>query len=455
MGILKKVSKFAADVAIDTIPGADLFFDSDDSDEIFDKDSSDESSHKAKKNSLQTPPPAVPKDNETMSVRIAVNGQEYGPYEKATLIEMISNGSLTPQTLVFMEGMTRWTPAAQVPKVNALFGTKGSVPPVPPVPWTSSPVASPSSTDDSLTSNLSPKLKSLVISAIADGEISDLERQVLIRNAQAEGMAIDEFAVIVDAMLYNQRQALQQQKERHEHELNLAKANAAQTIQPPVRAATAKKSEQTHVSKCPACGALRSSFAAICPDCGYEFSDAKTSDTLQNFFNEISKYDEQIANEAPKNKSIVGTIFLWWFFFPFMLVYFIIKTGTKSLKSLTGTKKVKADAIKMFPIPNSRNDLLEAAVLMQAEIKPVGLLNCLTNSGAEDVAWDKVWLAKLNSIIKKAEISMAGDTKSLETLYNIRNEAAEIVKNNTTSQYIIVGSLAALFIGFIICLAVF
>lgn len=289
MGLFDSLKKIAAETAgsvLGDIPGADRIFDSNSSKPTY-----------PPKNSLTPPPPpAVPQPYETMSVRIAVNGKDYGPYEKATLIEMISNGSLTPQTLVFMEGMTQWTPAAQVPKVSELFGTKGSVPPVPPVPWSSSPAAppapQPAAADDGLASALSPKLKSLVISAIADGEISDLERQVLIRNAQAEGMAIDEFAVIVDAMLYNQRQALQQQKELREHELNMAKVHAAAAT--PQAPAPAKENKRPQVRKCPACGAIINKLDAVsCPECGYEFKEKKAEESIQPLIDQLEEIDSE------------------------------------------------------------------------------------------------------------------------------------------------------------------
>ena len=53
------------------------------------------------RNPLRTPPPpVVPAPAESLSVLVAVNGTTYGPYEKATLIEMIQQGSLTRDTYV-------------------------------------------------------------------------------------------------------------------------------------------------------------------------------------------------------------------------------------------------------------------------------------------------------------------------------------------------------------------
>lgn len=85
-----------------------------------------------------TPPPAVPAPLATMSVMVAVNGQSYGPYEKATLVEMINNGSLTRDTYVYIQGMQGWLAARHVPEVAALFSAEMPIPPVPPLPYSNS-----------------------------------------------------------------------------------------------------------------------------------------------------------------------------------------------------------------------------------------------------------------------------------------------------------------------------
>jgi membrane protease subunit (stomatin/prohibitin family) len=60
---------------------------------------------------------------------VAVNGQQTGPFDKQTLVSQISMGRLTPQTLVWVNGMLHWTPAGEVPDLASLFG---NVPP--PIP---------------------------------------------------------------------------------------------------------------------------------------------------------------------------------------------------------------------------------------------------------------------------------------------------------------------------------
>ena len=166
MGFFDKMKKMA-DMAGDFLHNDDQ--------EI--NENADESAYKG--SVLETPPPPpVPQASESMSVRIAVNGQDYGPYERATLLEMIGNGTLTRETYVFMPGMSEWKMAKDVEKVSALFGSSAPLPPAPPVPWANSQNAD--SQTPASENSLSPRLNQLITSAVADGEISDLERQVLI-----------------------------------------------------------------------------------------------------------------------------------------------------------------------------------------------------------------------------------------------------------------------------------
>jgi membrane protease subunit (stomatin/prohibitin family) len=58
-----------------------------------------------------------------------VNGQQQGPLPAAALAQMVQQGTLTPQTLVWKQGMAAWAQASAVPEVASLFG---QAPPPPP-----------------------------------------------------------------------------------------------------------------------------------------------------------------------------------------------------------------------------------------------------------------------------------------------------------------------------------
>jgi membrane protease subunit (stomatin/prohibitin family) len=79
-------------------------------------------------NQQQQGPPPVP--GAAVTFFIAVNGQQQGPYNLQTLQNMVQQGTLTRDTLIWKQGMTAWTKAGDVAEVSALFGAVP--PPLPP-----------------------------------------------------------------------------------------------------------------------------------------------------------------------------------------------------------------------------------------------------------------------------------------------------------------------------------
>lgn len=70
-----------------------------------------------------TPPPIT---NSTYYV--AINGQATGPFNVATLKQMLNQGQFSSESLVWKEGMTNWMMANQVDELKTLFV---SIPPIP------------------------------------------------------------------------------------------------------------------------------------------------------------------------------------------------------------------------------------------------------------------------------------------------------------------------------------
>jgi membrane protease subunit (stomatin/prohibitin family) len=80
----------------------------------------------------QAQPGAVPPPLPTpVSVFVAVNGQQAGPFDLAALQQMALSGQLTRDSLVWKQGMAAWSAASGVAELSTVFG---SVPP--PIPTT-------------------------------------------------------------------------------------------------------------------------------------------------------------------------------------------------------------------------------------------------------------------------------------------------------------------------------
>jgi GYF domain 2 len=65
-----------------------------------------------------------------MTFFAAINGQQVGPFDVATLTAKVRDGSLTRQTLVWRQGMTGWAAADSQPELQAIFAHLP--PPLPP-----------------------------------------------------------------------------------------------------------------------------------------------------------------------------------------------------------------------------------------------------------------------------------------------------------------------------------
>ena len=76
----------------------------------------------------QMAPPPMP-GAAIISYMVAVNGQQYGPYNMQQLQQMVQNGQLTPKSYVWKQGMANWDVAGNVQELASVFG---SVPPPPP-----------------------------------------------------------------------------------------------------------------------------------------------------------------------------------------------------------------------------------------------------------------------------------------------------------------------------------
>lgn len=111
--------------------------------------------------------------------------------------------------------------------------------------------------------------------ALADGVLTEKEKQVLFKKAEAAGIDLDEFELVLDAKLFER--------------------NQAKTVIPPVSAP--KSDKFGDVKKCPACGAVVESFQTTCGECGYEFRNIEANKTIQ-------RLSETLNRENNKKKKV-------------------------------------------------------------------------------------------------------------------------------------------------------
>ena len=82
--------------------------------------------------------------------RYEQDGQPRGPVETAALQALLNSGTLSPETLVWKDGMTNWVPARTLPEFAGTTPAGGTVPPVSPsagVPPAAAPPPPPGGAD--------------------------------------------------------------------------------------------------------------------------------------------------------------------------------------------------------------------------------------------------------------------------------------------------------------------
>lgn len=136
--------------------------------------------------------------------------------------------------------------------------------------------------------------------------------------------------------------------------------------------------------KCPSCGAVLDSFAVNCPACGYELRSVQPAGSVR----ELSIRLEQI--EATRVAEKVHSIYKM----------------TNSVLIASKTDEQKASLIRTFPIPNTKEDLLEFVILANSNVNSESYVSGLQDSAR--VVSD-AWKSKFEQAYQKAEVLFKND----------------------------------------------
>ena len=258
------------------------------------------------------------------------------------------------------------------------------------------------------------QIENLINLALADGELTEKEKQILFKKAESAGIDLDEFEMVLEAKLF------EKQKSK-------------------VGTAAPKSDKLGDVRKCPACGAIAETFATKCSDCGTEFRNVEASQNLIKFFEKLdeiesNRKDSVYSTNDSTNNIGIGTIIKWMFFWPFMLplkiVNFFVNKSKPGKWSTTDSRK--EELIMNFPVPVSREEILEFLSLATSKINSNTYFNAFSEETKYKDTWNKIWLKKIEQIHSKASIAMKNDKKSFEDVDKMASQAREIVKSNNT-----------------------
>lgn len=221
------------------------------------------------------------------------------------------------------------------------------------------------------------ELETLIDAALADGELTEKEKQILFKKAQSMGIDLDEFEIVLDGRFA---------KIKKEQKMNLPRTE-----------------KLGNIVVCPACGANIPGGSAVCPECGHEFRHVEANSSLQK----LSKLLEE-ANEKDASQNSGDTM--------------------KALFGVRSKQSHVENVLSNFPVPNTSDDLLEVLAFVQGNAKRHNLEMYGSGAVVEFCIEHAYWLL-YEKCITKAKLSFAKDAR-----FQVFYENYEIQKKCKTPE---------------------
>ena len=219
---------------------------------------------------------------------------------------------------------------------------------------------------------MNEQLEKLIDFALADGILNNKEKEVLYRKANEFGVDQDEFEMVLEAKLHMVQKA---------------------TAPPPQAVVPQKSNKEGDTSKCPSCGAPVQSFNTKCSDCEHEFRNTEAVSSISKLHEEMQKIE---AEERDRPRSWIEKM-----------------DGEMAvLKSVANRQKT---IISSFPVPNTKEDLLEFLSIASSEAQIKTGFTLYKNIDPKTII-KQAWHAKCEQIIMKARFSMKDDKRTLEEI---------------------------------------
>ena len=226
---------------------------------------------------------------------------------------------------------------------------------------------------------MNSEIENLINMALADGEVTEKERGIILRKAEALGLDQDEVEMILDGKI-----ALQKKELGH---TQLSKENIS--------------NKAGDIKKCPSCGAPVESFKTKCTECDHEFRNTAIANAVKDFF---QKYNNIEIEERKRTEDVKEH----W-----------SNAGMNSINTNNAILKRQLSLISTFPVPNPKEDMLEFLSISIPEATKnlrLGFIGIILGAAHKDVQLKNAWHSKSEQIIMKARISMKEDRQTLEEI---------------------------------------
>lgn len=177
----------------------------------------------------------------------------------------------------------------------------------------------------------SKELENLIQATLEDGVLEEYEKAALVKRAQNEGVDITELEIYINSLLQRRSRELENEKKTK-------------------REQSEKEKREAFGRKCPNCGAQVPPLMIKC-ECGYEFTTQKHVSSVQILSDKI----DQIIMAPMKNIKPNDD-----------------DSEDKYKEEIRERNKKVRDTIMMFPVPNTKEDIIEFLALSAPNSKIKG-----------------------------------------------------------------------------------
>lgn len=175
-----------------------------------------------------------------------------------------------------------------------------------------------------------------------------------------------------------------------------------------------------NIHKCPNCGEVMEAFLTICPSCGHEFRDVSAPSSVRELAEKLESISAQKMPDYEEKNSIMKMVF--------GKDFKAEDEAEKALERFESQKnEEKASLISNYPVPNSKEDIMEFMILASSNIDP--------KKDLDDVVI-KAWISKLDQVYQRAELSMGNQPDFLQ-IKSIYDRKKNEIKKKKQRGYII------------------
>ena len=137
---------------------------------------------------------------------------------------------------------------------------------------------------------------------------------------------------------------------------------------------------------------------------------------------------KQIRKHLLKAKFNVEKIFIYLFFYwiliPLKLINSLINKSKPSKWSTTDSRK--EEMIMNFPVPNSREEIIEFITLSVSKIQNISIIKRFDEEGKYLTKWNSIWKKKAEQVFTKAKLSMTDDKATIQSIEQMLIDAKVI-----------------------------